>query len=591
MKKLIALLMVLAMVAGVMACAAPTAEQIDQAQAAVQGAVEQVAEAVKEEVAPAEAEAAAPVVDPTTGWGAYDEKINEIKTTTDYAERVKLMHEAEDLLMSTGAVCPIYYYNDLYMQKAAVEGIYANAYGFKFFQYATNGDSDTLNINLASEPENMDPALNTTVDGCCLALLQFGGLYSDSAEGYKANFADGDPTISEDGKTWTIKVKDGLKWSDGSDLTADDFVWSWKRATAEETAAEYSYMFSAIAGYPNDLQVSAENNTITVVLDKPCAYFKDLLAFPTYFPIQQACVEAAEGYRNADGTMLAPNAWCRDAGYVSSGAFMLTGWDHDSSLTFTKNPYYWDAENVKLETIKCMLSADDVAIYAAYNAGDVDFIDSVPTDEIKNLLNINPEFHILDNLGTYYICFNVKSELFDGMTVDQAAALRKAIATAIDREYIIDTVAQCGQKPADTWVADGVADGNGGIFRDAAAWNYPNGAAGYFADADPDGALAILEAAGFEIEGDKLKNEISVEYLINENTGHQGVAECVQQDLAAIGINISIHTVDWATFVNERQSGNFDVCRHGWLCDFNDPINMLELFTSDSLNNDAQLGK
>ena len=524
-------------------------------------------------------------------WDAYDAKINEIKTTPDFAARVTMMHEAEDMLMDTGAVCPIYYYNDLYMQRSTVEGIYANAYGFKFLQYATNGDSDTLNIHLASEPEMLDPALNTTVDGCVLALLEFGGLYSDSAEGYKPNFADGDPTISEDGKTWTIKVKDGLKWSDGSDLTADDFVYSWKRAAATETAAEYSYMFSAIDGYPDNLNVKAENNAITVVLGAPCAYFKDLLAFPTYFPVKQSAVEGAEGYKDASGAIVKANAWCTDAGFVNCGAFTLTEWNHESSMVFTKNPNYWDAENVKLNKITLMLSADDVAIYAAYKAGDIDFCESVPSDEILNLKGIDPEFKLLDNLGTYYICFNVNSELFKGMSVEKAAALRKAIASAIDRQYIVDTVAQCGQLPATSWVSAGMADGNGGIFKDAAAWKYPNGSDGYFNDADTAGAVKILEDAGFKMKDGKLADEITVEYLINESSGHQGVAECVQQDLAAIGVNITIHTVDWATFVNERQSGNFDVCRHGWIADFNDPINLLELFVSDSGNNDAQLGK
>jgi len=177
------------------------------------------------------------------------------------------------------------------------------------------------------------------------------------------------------------------------------------------------------------------------------------------------------------------------------------------------------------------------------------------------------------------------------MSVEKAAALRKAIASCIDRQYIVDTVAQCEQKVATSWVGYGVKDGNGGLFKDGAAWTYPNGTDGYYNDADIDTALQILTDAGFEIVDGKLATPIELEYLINESTTHQGIAECVQQDLAAIGITITIHTVDWATFVNERQAGNFDMCRHGWLCDFNDPINMLELFTSTSGNNDCQLGK
>ncbi|HWP21217.1 MAG TPA: ABC transporter substrate-binding protein [Candidatus Cryosericum sp.] len=578
-KKLLAVLSAILLVVSLVAACAP--KTTEEPAAATEEATVEATEAPAEEAAPVSA---------VPDWAPYDALIAQIKTTTDFAERVTLMHQAEDMLMATGAVCPIYHYNDLFMQKAAVEGIYSNAYGFKFFQYATNGDSDTLSVNISSEPENLDPALNTTVDGCILALLQFGGLYSDSANGMVANFADGMPTISEDGMTYTIKVKDGLKWSDGSDLTAADFEYAWRRAAGTETAAEYSYMFSAIDGYPDNLNVTVDGNTITVVLGAPCAYFLDLLAFPTYFPLKQSAVEGAEGYKDASGAIVAPNAWCREAGFVSCGAFTLTEWNHESSMVFTKNPYYWDAANVKLNTIKFMLSADDVAIFAAYNAGDVDFIDTVPTDEIKNLKS-NPEFHIIDNLGTYYVCFNVNSDLYDGMTVDQAAGLRKAIASAIDRQYIVDTVAQCEQKVATSWVGYGVKDGNGGLFKDGAAWTYPNGTDGYYNDADIDSALQILTDAGFEIVDGKLATPIEVEYLINESTTHQGVAECVQQDLAAIGITITIHTVDWATFVNERQAGNFDVCRHGWLCDFNDPINMLELFTSTSGNNDCQLGK
>jgi len=578
-RKLLAVLSAILLVVSLVAACAP--KTTEEPAAATEEATVEATEAPAEEAAPV---SAAP------DWAAYDELIAQIKTTTDFAERVTLMHQAEDMLMATGAVCPIYYYNDLFMQRATVEGIHANPYGFKYFQYATNGDSDTLSVNISSEPENLDPALNTTVDGCILALLQFGGLYSDSADGMVANFADGMPTISEDGMTYTIKVKDGLKWSDGSDLTAADFEYAWRRGAGTETAAEYSYMFSAIDGYPDNLNVTVDGNTITVVLGAPCAYFLDLLAFPTYFPVPQSAVEGAEGYKDASGAIAAPNAWCREAGFVSCGAFTLTEWNHESSMVFTKNPYYWDAANVKLNTIKFMLSADDVAIFAAYNAGDVDFIETVPTDEIANLKS-NPEFHIIDNLGTYYICFNVNSDLYAGMTVDQASALRRAMAAAIDRQYIVDTVAQCEQTVATSWVGYGVKDGNGNLFKDAAAWSYPNGTDGYFNDADIDGALQILQDAGFEVVDGKLANPIEVEYLINESTGHQGVAECAQQDLAAIGINITIHTVDWATFVNERQAGNFDVCRHGWLCDFNDPINMLELFTSFSGNNDCQLGK
>ena len=522
-------------------------------------------------------------------WTEYNSLIAEIKATTDFAKRAEMMHQAEDLLMDTGAIVPIYYYNDVYMAKDGLTGFYSNPYGTKFFMYADFGENTTLRLQLASEPDKLDPALNSSVDGACLAANSFGGLYTYDANGEPApNFATG-YEVSEDGLTYTFTIRDGLKWSDGSDLTAKDFEYSWKRAAAEETAADYSYMFNGIAGYPDDLQATAseDGKTFTVVLTSPCAYMLDLAAFPTFFPVQQACVEASATAEN-------PGAWALEAGFVSSGAYTLESWDHNVSMVYVKNPYYWDAENVKIERLEFMLSDDDTAIYAAYQNGDLDFTDSIPTDQIATLLD-NPEFHIVDELGTYYVIFNVKSDLFNGMTVEQAANMRKGLSLLIDRQYIIDTVGQTGQKIATSFLPLGMADGNGGLFKDAANWKYPNGADGYFAEEpDVDRAIELLKSAGFEFDDAGMlsaSTPISFEYLTNNTSGHIAIAECLQQDFSQIGINMTIKSIDWAVFLNERKEGNFGIARNGWIADFNDPINMLEMWTTDSGNNDAQFGR
>ncbi len=523
-------------------------------------------------------------------WSGYDALIAQIKSTTDFADRVTLMHEAEDILMDTGALCPIYYYNDLYMAKEGLSGFYANAYGTKFFMYSDYGDNTTLKLCLASEPDKLDPALNSSVDGACLAANSFAGLYTYDAAGELApNLATG-YDVSDDGLTYTFHIREGLKWSDGTDLTAKDFEYSWKRAASDATAADYSYMFNGIAGYPNDLNVTAseDGTALTVVMLAPCAYMLDLAAFPTFFPVQQATVEAAPD--NATN----PGAWALEAGFVSSGAYTLESWDHGQSMVYVKNPYYWDAENVKIERLEFMLSDDDTAIYSAYQNGDLDFIDTVPTDQIASLKS-NPDFYVVGQLGTYYMCFNVKSSLFDGKTVEQAADMRKAFAKLIDRQYIIDTVAQTEQQAATSFIPAGMLDGNGGVFKDASAWAYPNGADGYFSEeVDVDGAIELLKAAGFEFDDNGMlsaNTPISFEYLTNNTSGHVAIAECMQQDLAVVGINMTIKSIDWAVFLDERKAGNFDICRNGWLADFNDPINMLEMWTTESGNNDAQLGK
>ena len=223
-------------------------------------------------------------------WDEYNALISEIKSTTDFAEREALMHKAEDMLMATYAVIPLYYYNDLYMQKSSVEGIYANLFQTKFFQYATNGDKDSLTVNIASEPDHLDPALNSSVDGACLAALSFAGLYTYDAEGQTVPACAEGYTVSDDGLTYVFTLKDGLKWSDGSDLTAADFEYAWKRAAAPATGADYSYMFAGIKGCPDNLAVTAseDGKTLTVELNAPCAYMLDLAAFPTFFPVPKA---------------------------------------------------------------------------------------------------------------------------------------------------------------------------------------------------------------------------------------------------------------------------------------------------------------
>ena len=525
-------------------------------------------------------------------WTEYEALIKEIKTTTDMENRVALMHKAEDILMGTAAVIPIYYYNDLYLQKTDVEGIYSNLFGFKFFQFATC-PRDVLKINLASEPAKVDPALNSSVDGACLAVNMFEGLYTYDAEGQLQPALAENTEVSEDGLTYTFTLRDGLKWSDGTDLTAKDFEYSWKRAAAPETGADYGYMFDAIAKTEDgalDVTASEDGKTLTVKLVAPCAYFLDLAAFPAYLPVPQAQVEAAEGWETN------PGAWAAEAGFVTNGAYTMTAWTHEESMVLTKNDNYWRADEVTIPEIDLMLSADDTAILSAYNAGNLDFADTVPTNEIASLMG-NEDFHVIDNLGTYYAAFNVNSPIFEGKTVDQAIAMRKAFAILIDRPYIVETVGQTGQKVATSYIPAGMADGNGGTFKEnGAAYTFPV-EDGYYPeevqDAAIDEAIALLEYAGYKFDGDKLSAEtpINITYLTNDGTGHIGVAQIMQQDFAEIGINMTIDTREWNVFLDERKQGNFDFAREGWLADFNDPINMLEMWTSDSGNNDCQFGR
>ncbi len=534
-------------------------------------------------------------VDPAN-WGEYDELINEIRTTTDFVEREALMHKAEDMIMETGAILPIYYYNVMYLQKPYVSGTYANAYGFKYWMFAET-EGDTLRLNQSSEPDKLDPALNTTVDGACLAVNSFSGLFTYDEDANVVPDLAADYTVSDDGLTYTFNLLPDLKWSDGSELNANDFVYAWNRAVAEETAADYFYMFDAIKHNDDGtlaVTASEDAQSITVELVAPCPYFLDLCAFPAYYPVKQSEVEAATDWQTN------PGAWCQEAGFVSNGAYTLESWTHDESMTYVKNPNYHRADEVKIEKLQFMLSADDTAVFAAYNAGDLDFVaDTIPTDEIQTLLG-NPEFHTIDQIGTYYVGFNVKSDLFADKTPAQANAMRRAFALLVDRDYIAENIGQTGQKPANTFVPTGMADGNGGIFKENDdAYTYPNEAtAGYYdpeaLDENVEEAIELLKFAGYEFTDDGVLSDstpISFEYLTNDTTTHVAIAEALQQDFGFIGINMTIKTVDWNVFLNERKAGNYDIARNGWLADFNDPINMLEMWTTASGNNDCQFGR
>ena len=528
-------------------------------------------------------------------WEEYDARIAAIRTETDLAKREALMHEAEDELMNTWAVIPLYYYNDVYLQKTDVDGIYANLFGFKYFGFATT-PTNTLALQIASEPNKLDPALSSTVDGACLAILAFAGLFMYDENGQLTPDLADSYEMTEDGLSYTFTMKDGLKWSDGTELNAKDVEYSWQRLANPDTGADYAYLTTVIATKDDgtlDIAASEDGKTFTVNLVAPCAYFLDLCAFPAFYPVPQASVEGAEGA--ADN----PGAWCTEAGFVSSGPMVCTGWKHNESMTYEKNPNYYNADKVTLDKIEFMLSSDDTAIYNAFVDGSLQFADTIATDMMATVKE-TPEFHKIPTLGTYYCGFNVNSELFAGKTVEQAAAMRKAMCLLIDRQYIVDTVAQAEQEIANTFIPTGMADGNGGEFRkNDDTYTYPvEDKVGYYdpelTDANMEEAQALLESAGYKFDESGMlsaETPISMTYLTNDSEGNVKIGEAIQQDLAAIGITVTVETREWSVFLDERKQGQFDFAREGWLADYNDPINMLEMWETNSGNNDMQFGR
>ena len=454
----------------------------------------------------------------------------------------------------------------------------------------TKEDKTTLNIWMSSEPAHIDPALNSSVDGGCLAVNSFEGLMRYNEKGELEPACAESYEVSEDGLTYTFTMRDGLKWSNGDELTAKDFVYSWKRAASPEVAADYSYLAEIFPSFTyeeglgdGDVVASEDGKTLTVTLGAVCPYFLDLCAFPFFFPVNEKAVEASK--TGADDPV---GAWANDAGdnFVCNGAYVLSSWNHDSDMTYVKNDNYWDADSVSVTTLNVMLTAENTVAYTAYQTGDLDFIDDIPVAEME-VAKTSPEYVVLDNLGTYYASFNYNTGLYKdlGLDEDQAAIFRHAITLLIDRQYIIDTVAQNNQVAATSFIPAGCSDGNGGEFKNKDYY-------GTDYDANVEEAKSLLESIGlFDTASDSLTKDISLTYLTNNSEGNVKIGECIQADLATVGINLTIDQEEWNVFQETRKAGKYDFAREGWIMDYNDPINMLEMYTTNSGNNNPQFGK
>lgn len=535
----------------------------------------------------------------------YDAVISLVKAETDSAKRMALMHKAEDLLMTTGCIMPIYYYTDLFMIDDAVEGFYSSPLGYKYFQNSTvNGSNEQIDVCLASEPGTIDPALNSAVDGATIILHCFSGLikWERNDKGQLELVADccteiPTPTIGEDGKaTYVFTIKDGLKYSDGSALNAKDFEYAWKRAIKPETAADYEYMFDVIDGYSEgalNVTASEDGKTLTVVLSNQVPYFIELCAFPTYMPVKQSVVEAD------------PSKWATSpATYIGNGPYVLTEWTQNSTMTYEKNPYYHDADSVTMKKIVMHLSDDATAMLSNFKTGAWQFIDDVPTAEIAALKTDYPtEFKVEGQLGTYYYCMNINKELLPSgteMTDEEKAAanaeVRQALGLLLDRNYIIEHIAQGGQVPASSFVAMGLTDADGSQFYMNAGDS--NAYTGYFDTAESAytancaKAVEILKKYfNYNATSGKFTNVPTIEFITNPSAGHVAIAEYAAATFANYGITMKITTQDWNVFLETRKSGNYVLARNGWLADYNDPISFLDMWISTSGNNDCQLGK
>ena len=465
-----------------------------------------------------------------------------------------------------------------------------------------------LNVCLSSEPATLDPALNSSVDGATLCIHLFSGLskWQQNANGGLELVPDAAVELpagvpNEDGTiTYTYTLRDGLKWSDGQDVKASDFVFAWNRCASPALGADYGYMFEVVKGYEEmqtdenaKLAVEApDDKTIVVTLNNDVAYWNELLTFPAYFPVREDVV--------------ANESWATDPStYVGNGAYTMTAWEHNSVITLTKNENYVDADQVTMPVVNFYLSDDANNMLTNFKNGDWQLIDDVPTNEIAALKTEYPDaFQITGQLGTYYVCWNVNEDILpadsglEGAEAEAARAeIRNAISLLFDRNYICESIAQGGQVPASSFVAMGLTDADGKTeFYENAGHN--DGFVGYYdvsADAlqsNYDSAVETLKKYyAFDESTGKFTNFPTMTYLYNTSEGHKAIGEYLQSALAGLGITMNLDNQEWNTFLDTRKAGDFSIARNGWLGDYNDPISFLDMWTTSSGNNDCQLGK
>ena len=435
-----------------------------------------------------------------------------------------------------------------------------------------------LAVQIGPDPETIDPALNSAVDGGNMILHAFETLLSVDSENKIVPGQAESFDVSEDGLTYTFHLRKGLKWSDGTPLTANDFVYSWKRLADPKTAAPYAGdMLGYVKGYDeaaagnlDALGLSApDENTFVVELSAPCVYFSKLVTHGSMVPVEKATVEA-----NGDQWTLKPET------YVSNGPLKMIEWVPGSHITFAKNENYWDADKVTLNTLKFVLMEDGNAAYSAYQTGEVSMIKTVPTEEVPGLKG-KEDFHVEPIMGTYYLDFQNQKEPFNNPDV------RMALSLAIDRDYVANTVMQGTYMPATNFVGPGISDAEPGSFfeDETKKLNGKNFFDLENHDADVAKAKELLAKAGYP-DGQGFP---TIEYMINDSGYHKPVAEYLQSCWKEVlNINVDIKVVEWATFTPTRRAGDYQVARDGWVYDYDDPSNMLNLMMASSGNNNAK---
>ncbi len=422
----------------------------------------------------------------------------------------------------------------------------------------------TITVNWGTEPPSLDPGLASDTTSSNIVFNIGDPLIKlDEDLNPVPNLAESFET-SEDGLTVTIILREDGAWSNGDPVTAEDFEYSWKRTISPELAADYAYQFYGIEGAQEYNSCEAKNcdaladkvgvnavddTTLEVTLTSPQPWFTQQLAHHSFMAVHRPTVEQFG------------DKWTEAANIVTNGPFLLDSWEHNANINLVKNEDWRNADEVKLTRVDGRMITDGTTAVQAFEAGELDVTGGLPVEEIPRLKETE-DYQQYPGLGTYYYGVNVDTI----KDVNQ----RRAMSLAIDRQSIIDNVAQADQLPTTGFTPKGMPGFD--AFNPESPWQP--------ATADLEQAKQLMEQVSSP------KTDINL--LLNDAPGHREIAVAIQAQWKELGLNVSIKQQEWAQFlefIGPPPDPSIDVFRLGWIGDFVDAMNFLELWTSESGNN------
>lgn len=420
--------------------------------------------------------------------------------------------------------------------------------------------ADLVFIN-GAEPETLDPAIITGQPEGRVVNALFEGLTTYDASGKAQPGMAESWTISEDKLKYTFTIRSGAQWSNGRSVTAQDFVQSWRRNLTPETGSAYSYQLfyvkNAEAFAAGKIQDFAEvgvkaldDRTLEVTLENPTPFFLDLCATP---PLQPVPLEVVEKLGDS---------WIKPGNMVNNGAYLLEKWAINDRIKLRKNPAYWNAANVALETVDILPISKANVAYNFYSSGLADLVmdKGLAPTALLNELRQRPDFHAAPFLGVYFLRFNCSKPPFDDPRV------RRALSLAVDKKIITEKITRAGELPAGSFVPPGIP---GYLPPEETAY-------------DPEEARRLLAEAGFA-DG---KGFPSVRYLYSEGELNEAIAVEIQSMwLRQLGIRIELARQEWKVYLNSLNSLDYGIARSAWVGDYPDPNTFLDLFVSGGGNN------